>query len=180
MTILILLATMQLQLPDPVGFVNDFAGVLTTADQRGMLALIEEVRQKSGGELVVVTLPDLQGRAAIAVARDIGRQWGIGAVGQAGDRARNAGVVLLLKPGARPGDGRSDIAIGTGLGAEESGTPSGQPPFSRAASLAAWPPGSNSWQSPTRGSSISSSLAEWPSRHLSRGPADDVGFRSGS
>ena len=56
-------------------------------------------------EIVVVTLPDLAGRAAMQVARDIGRQWGVGATGQAGDRARNAGVILLLKPGQRPGLG---------------------------------------------------------------------------
>ena len=50
------------------------------------------------------------------VARDIGREWGVGAQGGAGDRARNAGVVLLLKPGARPGDGQADLFISTGLG----------------------------------------------------------------
>jgi uncharacterized protein len=83
-----------------------------------MVVLIEEVRARSGGEIAVVTLPDLGGRASIEVARDIGRQWGVGARGGPGDRARNAGLVLLLKPGARPGDGRAEIAIATGGGVE--------------------------------------------------------------
>src|SRR4051812_40406023 len=83
-----------------------------------MLAVIDEVRQKSRGEIVVVTLPDLGGRAASDVARDIGRQWKVGAIGGAGDAARNAGVVLLLKPGARPGDGQAEIFIATGSGSE--------------------------------------------------------------
>ncbi len=113
---LVLLA--QLQLPAPVGYVNDFAHVIDGASQQQMLAVIEEVRQKSGGEIVVVTLPDLGGRSAIDVARDIGRQWKVGAQGRPGDRAKNAGVVLLLKPGQRPGDGRAELAIGTGSGAE--------------------------------------------------------------
>lgn len=108
----------QLQIPQPVGFVNDFANVIDPASEQAMLALIEEVRSKSGGEIVVVTLPDLGGRASIEVARDIGRHWRVGATGGPGDRARNAGVVLLLKPGKRPGDGQAELAIATGTGAE--------------------------------------------------------------
>ncbi len=117
MSLLPILALLQLQVPAPVGFVNDFANVIGPREEQIMEILIEEVRQKSRGEIVVVTLPDLSGRAAMEVARDIGREWGVGAMGEAGDRARNAGVVLLLKPGRRPGDGRSDIFIATGTGA---------------------------------------------------------------
>ena len=113
---LVLLA--QLQLPAPVGYVNDFAQVIDPASQEQMLAVIEEVRQKSGGEIVVVTLPDLGGRPAWEVTRDIGRQWRVGAQGAAGDRARNAGLIILLKPGQRPGDGRAELAIAPGTGAE--------------------------------------------------------------
>lgn len=83
-----------------------------------MSILIEEVRQKSRGEIAVVTLTDLEGRASIDVARDIGRQWGIGAQRQVGDASSNAGVVLLLMPGSRPGDGRAELAIATGIGSE--------------------------------------------------------------
>lgn len=113
---LVLLA--QLQIPAPVGYVNDFARVIDRASQQQMLAVIEEVRQKSGGEIVVVTLPDLGGRPAWEVARDIGRQWRVGAQGGPGDRARNAGLIILLKPGQRPGDGRAELAIAPGQGAE--------------------------------------------------------------
>jgi uncharacterized protein len=118
MNILAFLLALQFQIPDPIGYVNDFAHVLDGPSQQQMLAVIDEVRKKSGGEIVVVTLPDLGGRPAIDVARDIGRQWKVGAQGGPGDRARNAGVVLLLKPGQRPGDGRAELAIATGTGAE--------------------------------------------------------------
>ena len=48
------------------------------------------------GEIVVVTLPDLGGRPPEDVARQIGRQWRVGASGTGpGDRARNAGVIIL-------------------------------------------------------------------------------------
>ena len=113
---LVLLA--QLQIPAPIGYVNDFAQVIDGASQQRMLAVIEEVRQKSGGEIVVVTLPDLGGRPAWEVARDLGRQWRVGAQGGPGDRARNAGLIVLLKPGQRPGDGRAELAIAPGQGAE--------------------------------------------------------------
>ncbi len=116
--LLVLALTTQLHIPQPVGFVNDFADVIDPATEQAMLVLIEEVRSKSGGEIVVVTLPDLGGRASIEVARDIGRQWRVGARGGPGDRARNAGLVLLLKPGRRPGDGQAELAIATGTGAE--------------------------------------------------------------
>jgi uncharacterized protein len=109
---------LQLQIPAPTGYVNDFARTLQPGQAQAIQQVVDEVRQKSGGEIVVVTLPDLGGRPSIEVARDIGRQWRVGALGQAGDARRNAGVILLLKPGQRPGDGQADIAIATGMGAE--------------------------------------------------------------
>src|SRR5690242_1312128 len=113
---LILLA--QLQVPAPTGYVNDFAGVIDRGSRDAMLAVINEVKQKSGGEIVVVTLKDLGGVPSINAARDIGRQWKVGATGNAGDRARNAGLIVLLVPGDRPGDGKAEIAIATGSGTE--------------------------------------------------------------
>ena len=118
MNALFLALALQLQIPSPVGYVNDFAGIIDPSVEQQMLAVIDEVRRKSRGEIVVVTLADLGGRAAGDVARDIGRQWKVGALGGAGDAARNAGVVLLLKPGVRPGDGQADVFVATGSGSE--------------------------------------------------------------
>jgi len=109
---------LQLQIPSPTGYVNDFAHVIDPASRARMEAVIDRVRAASGGEIVVVTLADLGGREAIDVGRDIGRQWKVGAQGSAGDQRRNTGVVLLLVPGARPGDGKARLAIATGTGAE--------------------------------------------------------------
>jgi len=114
----VLIIAVQLQIPSPQGYVNDFAGLIDSRLERAMTTLITEVQQKTDGEIAVVTLRDLEGRASIDVARDIGRQWGIGAERRAGSQASNAGVVLLLVPGQRPGDGTADLAISTGRGAE--------------------------------------------------------------
>ena len=116
-TVLLALA-LQLQIPAPTGYVNDFANVIDPGSRATMEAMIDQVRAACGGEIVVVTLADLGGREAIDVARDIGRQWKVGSQGAAGDPRRNTGTVLLLVPGARPGDGRAKLAIATGTGAE--------------------------------------------------------------
>jgi uncharacterized protein len=107
-----------LQLPAPTGYVDDFAHVIDPASRATMEAVIDRVHAASGGEIVVVTLADIGGRADIEVARDIGRQWKVGAQGAAGDPRRNTSVVLLLVPGRHPGDGKARVAIATGSGAE--------------------------------------------------------------
>lgn len=108
----------QIAIPAPRGYVNDFAGVLDAASARHMEAVIAEVREKTRGEIAVVTLPDIGDRAASDVALQIGRQWGVGAKGEAGDPAKNLGVVVLLVPQKdhRPGTGH--VFIATGRGAE--------------------------------------------------------------
>jgi len=115
---LLIALLLQLQIPAPTGYVNDFARVVDQASRATMEGIIAQVQAASGGEIVVVTLADIGGRASIDVARDIGRAWKVGAQGAAGDPRRNTGVVLLLVPGAHPGDGRAQLAIATGSGAE--------------------------------------------------------------
>jgi len=113
-----LLLVAQIQVPPPRGYVNDFAGVLDAASVAHMEAVIAEVRAKTRGEIAVVTLSDIDDRPAADVALEIGRRWGVGAKGEAGDPAKNLGVVLLLVPlkNHRPGTGQ--IFIATGRGAE--------------------------------------------------------------
>lgn len=116
---MILLALLlQVSIPPPRGFVNDFAGVLDSASIRHMEAVIKEVREKTRGEIAVVTLPDIDDRPASDVAVQIGRQWGVGAKGDAGDRSRNLGIVVLLVPRKNHQRGTGDVFIATGRGAE--------------------------------------------------------------
>jgi uncharacterized protein len=89
-------ARAQLQLPAPVGYVNDFANVIDAAHRDSMQAVIDEVRAKSGGEIVVVTLPSLQGRSRDEVALQIGREWKVGQKGEPGDPMRNTGTIILV------------------------------------------------------------------------------------
>lgn len=117
-TLALALAVQEPQIPAPVGVVSDFAGVLPAADVTRMTRLIEIVRAGSRGEIAVVTLPDLGGRDVGDMALRIGREWGVGAAAGIGDRTRNAGVVVLLVPRESSADGRGQISIQTGQGAE--------------------------------------------------------------
>src|SRR5437867_2423290 len=121
MQLLWLLLVAQLgrdSLPPPRGYVNDFAGVLDAASVSHMEAVIAEVRAKSRGEIAVGPLPVIGDRAASDVALQIGRQWGVGANGEAGDPAKNVGVVVLLVPQKHHRPGTGQVFIATGRGAE--------------------------------------------------------------
>ncbi len=83
-----------------------------------MEGVIAEVREKTRGEIAVVTLTGIGDRSASDVALQIGRQWGVGAKGDAGDRAKNAGVVVLLVPRKNHKPGTGDVFISVGRGAE--------------------------------------------------------------
>jgi uncharacterized protein len=113
-----LAAQSTLQLPRPIGRVSDFANVIAPEDEARITQLIEQVLAGSRGEIAVVTLPDLAGREVGDVALAIGREWGVGAAAAVGDRARNAGVVVLLVPRETSQDGSGHISIQVGQGAE--------------------------------------------------------------
>jgi uncharacterized protein len=106
------------QIPAPQGLVNDFAHALPASSITRLERIAQDVRDKSKGEIAVVTLADLQGRDPSEVALRIGREWKVGNMAAIGDRSRNAGVVILLVPKETSGDGRGYCRIETGQGAE--------------------------------------------------------------
>jgi uncharacterized protein len=108
----------KLELPAPRGMVNDFAQVIPPEQVARIEALTRAVRAASRGEIAVVTLADIGTRAPGDVALQIGREWKVGADAAIGDKARNAGVVLLLVPKETSSDGKGHVFISTGQGAE--------------------------------------------------------------
>lgn len=105
-------------LPQPVGYVNDFANVIATDAEERIRSLAERLNAATRGDLVVVTLPDLGGRPVEETALRLGREWKIGADAAIGDQARNAGVVILIVPKETATDGRGRCRIEVGQGAE--------------------------------------------------------------
>lgn len=108
----------QIAVPQPRGYVNDFANVVDSAWITQIDAAIREVRQKTGGDIAVVTMSDIGDRSVAELAVRIGREWGVGGSGEAGDPARNLGVVIVLVPLRDHAPGTGQIFIATGRGAE--------------------------------------------------------------
>ena len=108
----------DITIPAPTGMVNDFAGVIDEATRQRLNRIAEDVRARSGGEMAIVTLPDIGQRAASDIALRIGREWKVGRIASPGDATRNAGAVVLLVPKETSSDGRGYCFIATGQGAE--------------------------------------------------------------
>ena len=91
--------------PKLSGRVTDAAGVLppeTVAALEGKLKALED---STGTQLVVATVPDLQGYEIDEYGYQLGRAWGIG------QKGTNTGAILLVAPAQR----KLRIEVGYGL-----------------------------------------------------------------
>jgi uncharacterized protein len=101
----------------PVGYVNDFAAVVDPASQAAMEDLLGRLRNATGAEVAVVTLPTIDDRSPNEVGVAIIRRWGVGAKAAIGDSTRNAGLVVLLVPrrDGQANSGKIYVSVGQGL-----------------------------------------------------------------
>jgi uncharacterized protein len=106
------------QIPAPRGLVNDFAQVLSPEASARIEHVAQDVRDKTKGEIAVVTLTDIGGRDKADIAREIGRQWKVGSLAAIGDKSRNAGVVILVVPKETASDRMGRCRVEVGQGAE--------------------------------------------------------------
>jgi uncharacterized protein len=89
----------------PQGYVNDFAGVLSTQAKDKLTALCAEVDQKAHAQIAVVTISSLEGQPIEQFSIDLATAWGIG------PKQKDRGVLILLAPN----DHRDRIEVGYGL-----------------------------------------------------------------
>lgn len=85
-----------LRFPPRAGYVNDLARVVDADSRNTMEDLASEVRRKSKGDIVVVTLPSLEGRTPEEIAGVLIENWNIGYRGLPDDPANGTGVLVLL------------------------------------------------------------------------------------
>jgi len=76
--------------PDPLGYVSDFAGIISSQDEARMTAVISEIKAKTTAEIAVVTMPDIGGQSEEIYANELFRAWGIGGKG------KDNGILLFL------------------------------------------------------------------------------------
>ena len=91
--------------PKPTNLANDFAGVLSPQVLRKVNNFSRELRQKTGFELAVAIVPDMQGEDYYTYATKLYENWGIGS-------QNDEGVLLLVAVKERK------MKIETGYGAE--------------------------------------------------------------
>ena len=91
--------------PALTGRVVDDANLLSSGDEAAMTAELKALEDKSSDQLVVVTLPSLQGYPIEDFGYQLGRHWGIGTA------KLNNGVLLIVAPNER----KVRIEVGYGL-----------------------------------------------------------------
>ncbi|UCE18643.1 MAG: TPM domain-containing protein [Gemmatimonadota bacterium] len=82
-------ATAQ-EFPRPVGYVNDFANILPSSDKQRMTDLIAELKEKTGAEVAVATMPDIGGEEYTDYANRLYEAWGLG------QKGKDNGVLIFL------------------------------------------------------------------------------------
>ena len=93
------------QFPALTGRVTDAANVIPPDVEARLTQRLEQLEQQSNRQLVVATVPDLQGYEISDYGYKLGRAWGIG------DKETNAGALLLVAPNER----KVRIEVGYGL-----------------------------------------------------------------
>src|SRR5208283_4080408 len=96
--------------PDPPRLVNDYAGFLTSAEQRQLENKLVAINDSSTTQIAVVIVKSLQGYDINDMGARIIQKWGIG------QKNKDNGLLILVKP-KLPGE-RGEIAIATGYGVE--------------------------------------------------------------
>ena len=97
------------------GMVTDYANIIDDAAQARIESRLVRLRETTGAEVAVATLPTLRNRERVEVANAMARAWGIGANAEIGDRRRNAGLLILLVPRTADREGALRIEVGNGL-----------------------------------------------------------------
>lgn len=95
--------------PSPQRLVNDFAGLFTAGQVDELERKLVAFDDSTSNQITVVTVNDLEGRAAAEYADRIGIEWGVGS------KAYNNGIVVLVKPKTSDSGGQVTIQVGYGL-----------------------------------------------------------------
>ena len=94
-----------LEVPRLKGHVNDYAAMLSTASERQLEAVLTDFEQKESTQIVVLTVPSLQGDSIEAFSMRVVEAWKIG------QKKLDNGAILLIAKSER----KIRIEVGYGL-----------------------------------------------------------------
>jgi uncharacterized protein len=95
----------RLNFPELSGRVVDDANILDSSARNSLDGKLRALEEKTGNQLVVATLPSLQGTSIEDYGYQLGRHWGIG------QKGKNNGALLIVAPNER----KVRIEVGYGL-----------------------------------------------------------------
>lgn len=114
--ILLLLLTLGLVLhaqlpsrPVPPRLVNDFTGTLTSSEVENLERMLVNYNDTTSTQFLVLLVDDLQGYDIHQYATEIGHRWGVG------QKGKDNGAVILVKPKKGFSKGQVTISVGYGL-----------------------------------------------------------------
>jgi len=100
-------AALAQDFPEPAGYVNDFANVISPNIETQISALCQELQEKTGAEIAVATFSTIGNEDPDDYANRLFEKWGIGKKG------KDNGVLLFMTLGER-----KKVRIETGYGIE--------------------------------------------------------------
>jgi uncharacterized protein len=95
--------------PPLTGRVVDAANLLQPDQKAALEAKLEAIEQATGHQLVVATIPDMQGYPLEDYGYRLGRAWALG------DKEKDDGLIILLAPNNPAGQRGPRIEVGYGL-----------------------------------------------------------------
>jgi uncharacterized protein len=118
-TVAIILCTISINrvhsqdIPDkllPPRLVNDFAGLLKEGEVGNLERKLVSFNDSTSTQIAIVIVKSLDGYDKSDYAQRLGEKWGIG------QKGKNNGILILIKP--KTSDSRGEVFIATGYGVE--------------------------------------------------------------
>ncbi|MGB9745340.1 MAG: TPM domain-containing protein [Bacteroidales bacterium] len=95
--------------PDPPRAVNDYTGFLSQQDAQKLEQKLNDFTARTSTAIVIAIVPDLYGYDPSDYAFRLAEKWGVG------QKGKNNGILVLVKPKTERSKGEVFIAVGYGL-----------------------------------------------------------------
>ena len=99
-------------IPEPMSpprLVNDFAGLLNDNQERLLERKLVDFNDSTSTQIMVILVKSLNGMTKEEFADRVGEKWGVG------QKGKNNGIVMLVKPRIGNESGQARISVGYGL-----------------------------------------------------------------
>ncbi len=95
--------------PNPPRLLNDYAGLLSTQQEQKIESHLVQFARETSTQIAILLVNDFGGTSREDFAFKVGEKWGIG------QKGKNNGIVVVIKPRIGNSKGQAFIATGYGL-----------------------------------------------------------------